>query len=1003
LYAPYSALIRSATAAQASPGFRAALGLSSAEARDLGSPEALARRGVADLLAGRATSAIARLDRAVLLSNRQPLWWSDLAAAHLAFPENPQHLLAALSAADRAVELAPALKEAWFNRAFALQGLWLIGDARNAWNRYLGLEDPASQWAEEAKAHRAELDHPPEAKRWASERDLLQASTLQEDTRKVERIVFRFPQCARLFAEEELLAEWAEAVRSGRPAEAAKALVIAGGIGRALQRLSGDAMLSATVDRLKRSTGAPRDWLMAGHLSYREGVVKLQEGDVEGAGPPLETAYEYLRKAESPFSYWALFQLAYRDYLLKDTERALDRFSEVRRISAANSYSSLAGRASWLLGTVLLFNARPSESLAAFRESLRLLESTRERNYLAGIHLLLARNLDFLGDSRNAWIHRYAALRGAVETGDPDRIRIVFADTAWELPEPRLALYFQEEAVRAAREIGNPGSLATALRQRAAVRRRAGDVAGALRDLQDAQTEAERLSSSASRVTTLYELRITEAQIRRDVDPKGALAAADSALAMGKDRYFVPALLVERARAYLALRDPVAAEQDLDAAVAELEAQRNRIDEALQRASYLDQAREAFEQLVDIRLANRRGSEAALDAAERARSRVLFDWVAALPEGTPRRAAALRSFASVRPVTELRPIAELRRELPPNTVVVEYMVREDRTLAWILDPGSVDLKILPIGARGIERRLATWRKALDEGGSERERQAAAGLYRILIAPLSRHLPPRSKVVFIPDKALYSLPFSALLDTTTDRRLIQDFVVSVNPSVNVLALCSERARLLRGAKGILVIADPRFDQTLLPNLLPLPAASGEAAAIASFHEASLVLSGEEATKSRFLEEVGRHGIVHFVGHSLRNAENPLLSALVLAPKSSGGESLLYAHEILGKRFKGTRLVVLSACSTGLGAPSQTEGALSLAAPFLAAGVPAVVASLWDVSDAASAELMASFHFHLRQGEDVAAALRSAQLQMIGKTGSPFAEPRAWAPFELIGGW
>jgi CHAT domain-containing protein len=961
------------------------------------SPASLAEQGQLKLLEGSPEAAVTRLDRAVALAPREAGWWSDLAAAHLALPQDPRHIVAALVAADRAVELDPGLKEVLFNRAVALQRLSLPSEARAAWERYLAVGDDP-EWIAEAKAHRGELDHPPEVKRWEPMPATLRHASLQGDRAGIDRVVSRFPQRARLHAEEDLLAQWAQAVQSGQDEAAAQTLREARDIGEALARFHGDRLLLESVEAIERGGGPARGRLVAGHLAFQEGLKKFQAQDPEGAGPPFEAAQRNLREAGSPFSLWASFRLAHRDFLIGAADRALARFTQLRQVADKHSYKSLSGRASWLMGTVLLFQARPSEALAALDRAAEVLSELREVNNIAGAHMLLARTLDFLGDSQAAWSHRLAALRGAVEAGDADRMRLVFADTAWDFPDPKIALYFQTEAVRAARQLKDPGHLATALRQRAAIRHRSGDWAGALSDLRGAQAEANRLTSAAARATTFYELRLTEAQIRRERDPAGALAAAEAALALGKDRYFIPALLVERARAHIGLGDPVAAERDLDAATAEIEAQRDGIDEALQRVSYLDQAREAFERVVDLRLANGRGNEAALDAAEKTRSRVLFEWAANLPPGVPGRAAALR--AAVEP----RPVADLRRELPSGMVAVEYLIREDHTLAWIFASDRVELVVLPAGATALEQRWETWRQALRGRDRDQERRAASDLHQLLIAPLARHLHPRDTLVFIPDKSLYAVPFAALLDPATGHRLIQDRTLFVAPSANLLTICLERARALRtsAAAGTLIVADPAIDPALQLDLSSLPAALGEAKAIAALHSPARILSGSKATKSRFLSEAGRYGILHFAGHALRHRDNPLLSALVLAPDPAApGASLLYAHELLGRRFDGTRLVVLSACSTGVGTPGKTEGALSLAAPFLAAGVPAVVASLWDVSDVTSAPLMSSFHRHLHQGEDVATALRSAQIEMLTGGSPELAAPRAWAPFELIG--
>lgn len=97
-----------------------------------------------------------------------------------------------------------------------------------------------------------------------------------------------------------------------------------------------------------------------------------------------------------------------------------------------------------------------------------------------------------------------------------------------------------------------------------------------------------------------------------------------------------------------------------------------------------------------------------------------------------------------------------------------------------------------------------------------------------------------------------------------------------------------------------------------------------------------------------------------------------------------------------------LVVLSACQTGLGKESRGEGLVGLTRGFMYAGAPRVVASLWQVDDLATAELMKRFYRGmLRDGLRPAAALRAAQLELSQQR--RWAAPYFWAAFTLQGEW
>jgi CHAT domain-containing protein len=93
----------------------------------------------------------------------------------------------------------------------------------------------------------------------------------------------------------------------------------------------------------------------------------------------------------------------------------------------------------------------------------------------------------------------------------------------------------------------------------------------------------------------------------------------------------------------------------------------------------------------------------------------------------------------------------------------------------------------------------------------------------------------------------------------------------------------------------------------------------------------------------------------------------------------------------------RLVVLSGCESALGRATQGEGVLGIAAAFFAAGAHSVVASIWEVDDRVTAELMERFYEALAQGKTVAAALRIAQVDLQSKRPHPF----YWAGFVVIG--
>jgi CHAT domain-containing protein len=967
-------------------------------------PEALASRGALKLLQGETEDAIRLLTRAVDRSGgTDARWWNDLAVSELAAAEtDPRHLVLSLAAANRAIENAPELLEAHFNRAMALERLTLHRAARAAWGHYLDL-DSSSPWADEARFWYEREEAVSEKAFWESQRGAVHEAAAQGDQQRVEVIVLQAPQLARLFAEEEVLGDWARAATAGDETAAATALRVARAIGQALARSGGDHMLSESVAVIERqesgTTGRRR--LAQGHLAYREAMEQIGANQYEAAGDALERARDALSEAGSPFAAWARFQLALRDYRSMQEQahgRARAELAILEALAAERGYKSLRGRAAWLSGTLLIYQSLPSESLAAYQRSLAAFQEIRETAYTGSVQAMLARNLEFLGDVEGAWRFRAEALRNAALAGDLTRQATILGEASWavlDMESPSAALDFQDEAVQLIGGMSNPAALAAALRQRAAVFQRQGNRVRALEDLAAAEVQALLLPDENDRSTALHEIRSTAAEIRLAFDASGALASLDAVLAEPRDRLFAPLLRLQRGRALRALGDPVAAETEVGEALDEIDRQRGAVAQGGQRVAYFERMRQAFDDMVDLRILNGHGAEAALDAAERGRARFLADRIAELPASIDQEPLA----RSARPA----PVAELRRRLPAGVAALEFLVQENRTLVWVVRRSGVEMEISTLGRREIERRVTSWRSAIGAGDDSEARRISYRLHRDLYAQAERHLNPDDVLVFIPDGALHAFPFDALFDMASGRYLIQDRVTFVAPSLHVLVSCFDRARQWRGAEAeILTIAEPEHDPGVFPKLDSLRHARREAQEISELYGAATVLPGAEATRSAVLREAPRHGIVHFAGHALLHPADPFRSTLALAPDPADGHSgALYVREMLGTGLWQTRLAVLSACSTAAGPVWRTEGVISLSTPFLAAGVPTVVASLWKVGDRATHPLMVAFHRHLRQGSDPATALRAAKLEMMASRDSLLRSPRTWAAFEAIG--
>jgi CHAT domain-containing protein len=148
---------------------------------------------------------------------------------------------------------------------------------------------------------------------------------------------------------------------------------------------------------------------------------------------------------------------------------------------------------------------------------------------------------------------------------------------------------------------------------------------------------------------------------------------------------------------------------------------------------------------------------------------------------------------------------------------------------------------------------------------------------------------------------------------------------------------------------------------------------------------------------------RPGRDRLLPEALAAYENPMRrSGLALAGANTSlrqarDYGLVSAEKLQGLDLKGTDLVVLSACETGVGDVRTGEGVFGLKRAFILSGARTVVLSLWSVPSQETTQLMQSFYTLLAQGRPKSEALRQAKLALKQENANPF----FWAPFVMVG--
>ncbi|NEO86482.1 MAG: tetratricopeptide repeat protein [Spirulina sp. SIO3F2] len=352
--------------------------------------------------------------------------------------------------------------------------------------------------------------------------------------------------------------------------------------------------------------------------------------------------------------------------------------------------------------------------------------------------------------------------------------------------------------------------------------------------------------------------------------------------------------------------------------------------------------------------------------------------------------------------------------IPPNGNISFRQV--DLTPLWRNDDLSLEDLVQftrdSLGVRGLDLRNLNRLVAVRPRDPQKQKltdddQLLRKLHSLLIEPITDLLPqnPEDRVIFIPQSSLFLVPFPALKNATGEY-LIQNHTILTAPSIQTLSLTRTQKQQSPLGNGALIVGNPTmpsiapdFGETPQP-LTPLPGAEQEAKAIADLLDTNAI-TGNAAHKSAMVAQMQNAELIHLATHGLLDDIRGIGSAIALAPDPNFNpelgqvNGLLTAEEIFDLNLKAD-LVVLSACDTGRGRITG-DGVVGLSRSFIAAGVPSVLVSLWQVPDAPTAQLMTEFYSQREQTGDNAQALRQAMLA----TMQSHPEPRNWAAFTLIG--
>jgi CHAT domain-containing protein len=362
-----------------------------------------------------------------------------------------------------------------------------------------------------------------------------------------------------------------------------------------------------------------------------------------------------------------------------------------------------------------------------------------------------------------------------------------------------------------------------------------------------------------------------------------------------------------------------------------------------------------------------------------------------------------------RDVVELLKVAELRDyfrddcvetarakltrldEVSPSAAVVYPVILSDRTELLVTLPSGLRRVVVPVTEVRMTAEVRQFRRALERRTTRQFMRPAQQLYSWLIRPLDALLAEAriDTLVFVPDGPLRTVPMGALHDGR--QYLVAKYGLAITPGLTLTAPRSlDRTNLEILAVGL---------TQAIQGFPPLPEVAAELATIRELF-AGAVLIDEEFSVANLESRLraGRISILHVASHGEFGGTVDRTFLLAWDQRLTI-DRLDRLVGLFKYRDTPLELLTLSACDTAEG---DDRAALGLAGVAIKAGARSAVATLWNINDRASADLIAHFYRALRTpGVSRAAALQRAQLELLADP--RYTHPGFWSPFLLINNW
>ena len=332
-----------------------------------------------------------------------------------------------------------------------------------------------------------------------------------------------------------------------------------------------------------------------------------------------------------------------------------------------------------------------------------------------------------------------------------------------------------------------------------------------------------------------------------------------------------------------------------------------------------------------------------------------------------------------------------QQSLPKKSLVLSFFMGDSNLFVFGLDQHEFSWKRIPLAEIPFAE-LNQWIGDLVKVPSGRRYEPNQEVGRFgaaVLGPFDQAIADAQELILIPQGIFNSVPFELFSDES-GRFLYERIPVMYQFSAQFVQPIRDRTNLENGL-GFAPFSELQNSSEFayLPQ---------------SVHELETIpgekLIGNAALKTTFLEKAKNAEFVHLATHAVASSTDPNQAFIAFYPDSA--DFRLFAPELAYQSLEKTKLVFLSACETGAGQLSKSEGMISLARSLAFAGVEQMIITQWVSEDKVAAYLSGRFYHYVADGMTFAEALHQAKLDLLDDSEmAQFHHPFFWANFRIIG--